>query len=65
MTSDLFPTKGKAEHAVMAEGGQVTITAFAWRNENISGVTQTFNCFMPKSSESEEEGLQVCMKCPG
>lgn len=31
----------------------------------ISGVTQTFNCFTPKSSEGEGEGLHVCMKCPG
>lgn len=34
MTYDLFSTKGKAEHAVVAEGGQVTITGYSWRNED-------------------------------
>lgn len=64
MTYVFFPTKGKAEHAVMAERGQVTITGFLLEEWGlILGVTQAFKCFMPKSSTGAEEGcLHVCLE---
>lgn len=31
----------------------------------VPGVTHTFECFVPRSSEGGEQGLHVCVKRPG